>query len=535
MTKTDIGFYRGLKEKFDPEVYIGFFVTKDTGELLFGDQSLGQAIVDWEIDDGVLTLKLNTGKNIVITFPEATETTKGLLSAEDKAELDYFVANLKDKIDVEGKSLVDDEQIAKLEKLPDKDTLETNIADAKKAGEDAQSGLDEHVQDTDNPHSVTKEQIGLDNVTNDAQVKRSEMGQPGGVATLNESGTIPESQLPSFVDDIIDVYATYTKSDTGTLSNIVLYLDEGETELVTGEPGKIYQNVKSGDPNYQFRWTGTIFAQTGASSLVIGEVTGTAYDGAKGKATADTLEKIKSTALSHLKDENAVTTFINKVAINFECFTGEQYGSEGVDHSAEIPAATTEKAGVMTAEDKAKLDNVDPSTLVKRSELDAADGVATLDSNKMLEQNIDASKIVSGTIPIERLPQGALERLTIVANAAARKALTADDVQNGDTVKETDTGLMYYVKDDTKLAQDAGWEVYTAGSATSVPWSGVTSKPTTLSGYGITDAVNQDDLDDYYTKDEVDELVTPKFTVIDDTLVVSDFAKVTIENGVLKI
>lgn len=123
------------------------------------------------------------------------------------------------------------------------------------------------------------------------------------------------------------------------------------------------------------------------------------------------------------------------------------------------------------------LSNVTNDTQVKRSEMGAASGVATLDANSKVNQNIDASKITSGTISIDRLPKGALERLTVVANAAARKALTTNDVQNGDTVKETDTGLMYYVKDDTKLNQDAGWEVYTAGAASSVPWSGVTGKP----------------------------------------------------------
>lgn len=92
----------------------------------------------------------------------------------------------------------------------------------------------------------------------------------------------------------------------------------------------------------------------------------------------------------------------------------------------------------------------------------------------------DASKITSGTISIDRLPKGALERLSIVANTAARLALTSSDVQNGDTVKQTDTGIMYYVKDDTKLSTEAGWEPYTAGTATSVPWSGITGKPSTF-------------------------------------------------------
>ncbi len=83
-------------------------------------------------------------------------------------------------------------------------------------------------------------------------------------------------------------------------------------------------------------------------------------------------------------------------------------------------------------------------------------------------------------IGIDHLPAGALERCVIVADDTARKALTTAQVQVGDTVKVTSTGLMYFVVDDSKLSTDAGYEVYTAGSATSVPWSGVTGKPSTF-------------------------------------------------------
>ena len=92
--------------------------------------------------------------------------------------------------------------------------------------------------------------------------------------------------------------------------------------------------------------------------------------------------------------------------------------------------------------------------------------------------SLDASKL-TGTISVDRLPQGALERLHIVATEAARLKLTTADVQNGDTVKVEATGLMYYVKDDTKLASEDGYAPYSAGTAASVPWSGVTGKPST--------------------------------------------------------
>ena len=92
--------------------------------------------------------------------------------------------------------------------------------------------------------------------------------------------------------------------------------------------------------------------------------------------------------------------------------------------------------------------------------------------------NLDASKLTSGTVDIARLPQGALERLVKVANEAARYALTTADVQLGDTVQQLDTGIMYVVTDTDHLDSAAGYTEYTAGTAASVPWSGVTGKPT---------------------------------------------------------
>lgn len=94
--------------------------------------------------------------------------------------------------------------------------------------------------------------------------------------------------------------------------------------------------------------------------------------------------------------------------------------------------------------------------------------------------NFDASKITSGTIDIDRLPKAALERMVVVADDTARFKLTTATAQVGDTVKVTATNKMYLVKDDSKLNTEDGYEPYTASSASSVPWSGVTGKPSTF-------------------------------------------------------
>lgn len=94
--------------------------------------------------------------------------------------------------------------------------------------------------------------------------------------------------------------------------------------------------------------------------------------------------------------------------------------------------------------------------------------------------NFDASKITSGTINIDRLPKAALERMVVVADDTARFKLTTATAQVGDTVKVTATNKMYLVKDDSKLSTEAGYEPYTAGQASSVPWSGVTGRPSTF-------------------------------------------------------
>lgn len=77
---------------------------------------------------------------------------------------------------------------------------------------------------------------------------------------------------------------------------------------------------------------------------------------------------------------------------------------------------------------------------------------------------IDATA-VTGVLPLSTIPAAATERIITVANQAARFALTASQVQLGDTVYQSDTKIMYMVVDQNKLNQAAGYQEYQAGMA----------------------------------------------------------------------
>ena len=184
-------------------------------------------------------------------------------------------------------------------------------------------------------------------------------GQANGFASLDGNGLVPSSQLPSYVDDVIEVYATYDVSETGKLSNIQLYSDEAHKNPITGESGKIYLNITSGEPSYQFRWSGTLFVDSNTSSLILGEVTGTAYDGGKGKYLSDWRKALGDNLgfYSHIKDNGAWTRNANEVRLNFDCSNFNDPVSIN-SYNEPIPAATKDLAGVQTAADKKLFDSI---------------------------------------------------------------------------------------------------------------------------------------------------------------------------------
>lgn len=219
---------------------------------------------------------------------------------------------------------------------------------------------------------LDKTDIGLSNVTDDAQVKRSEMGVANGVATLGEDGKVPSTQLPSYVDDVIEFQQTYANKaaiPTEGLTPDALYyaIEEklmfkatSDTELDAGtkpESGKIYIAVAEGDDYLkQYRWGGDSagLVQITSGNLVLGETAGTAYEGSKGKANADLLASLGAKLITSV---DAPTADADKVTFNYKAISKSDANfSAEAPATTDIPAATQSAAGVMKAIDKKNLD-----------------------------------------------------------------------------------------------------------------------------------------------------------------------------------
>ena len=256
--------------------------------------------------------------------------------------------------------------------------------------------------------------------------------QASGLASLDENGKVPAEQLPSYVDDVIDVYATYDKSPTGDLSNIALFSDADHNTPITGEAGKIYQNVTTGEPGYQFRWTGTTWSLIVSGGVVIGEITGTAYDGAKGKTTTDNLNALK--AFNPIRLTNIVTD-TSKATIQYEKADGT--GIQELD----IPAANSTKAGVMAAADKVKLDTTLPKqisdeTTAREAAINALQGELADDiAQEVVDRNtaIAAAKTELTTVINKEVSDRKAADTQVRTDLEAAVELVAEELRGADT------------------------------------------------------------------------------------------------------
>ena len=333
-----------------------------------------------ENDLTVATKELNNKISELSTKTEADlSTLRSDLESSisvTKTDLESKINDLSTKTDAKFQATDSKIEATKTELQTNIDNLshrhDDDMKDIRQEIEDAISGsdeaLNEHIADKNNPHQVTKEQVGLSEVTNDAQVKRSEMAQPSGVATLDESGKVPSSQLPSFVDDVIEV-------------------DSFDLLPEIGESGKIYVTK---DTNLTYRWSGSQYIEI-SESLALGETSSTAYPGDKGKATTDKVN-------AHTADFN-----------NPHQVTKAQVGLGNVDNTSDLDKPVSNATQELVDNTKKELeelinnsgnnlqeniDKLDKRVTKVEDSIGAPEGIATLDKD---------GQLVTSQIPEEAL------------------------------------------------------------------------------------------------------------------------------------
>lgn len=294
--------------------------------------------------------------------------------------------------------------------------------------------IDKEIQDRTTADTALKTELTEDirGVQDDLDTFKATKGQANGLASLGSDGKVPAAQLPSYVDDVIDVYATYEVSPTNQISNIKLYSDAAHANPVTGEAGKSYNDITGGHPGYQFRWSGTIWVPITSGGLIIGEISGTAYDGAKGKTTADELQSLKNFNPVRLV---SIVTDTSKATIQYEKVDGT--GIQGLD----IPAATSAKAGVMTAADKVKLDTTLPKqisdeTTAREAAINALQGELADDiAQEVVDRNtaIAAAKTELTTVINKEVSDRKAADTQVRTDLEAAVELVAEELRGADT------------------------------------------------------------------------------------------------------
>lgn len=189
-------------------------------------------------------------------------------------------------------------------------------------------------------------------------------GKANGLASLDDSGKVPSTQLPSYVDDVLE----FTQLDQLPKP---------------GESGKIYVVTST---NLQYRWSGSDYVEI-SKSLALGETSSTAYPGDKGKATTDVVNSLSDNLVNDVlvsqSDKNSVSLTIksitkNPVKENKELLlvdgepilltdntpilladnVNDGLYDQADDKLITINQASSFTAGVMSASDKTKLDGL---------------------------------------------------------------------------------------------------------------------------------------------------------------------------------
>lgn len=335
-------------------------------------------------EEGIYTHEPEDYKTTYI--PAATTEKAGVMTAQDKVNLDETLPNAiaqevqdrKDAIEaLDGKSEaalaqeVDDRKAADTA-LDTKFTKAVNDEATARTSADTALGARIDKEIADRTAADTTLETKLQNNINTLEAKHDAFvatkGKADGFAPLDGKGLVPANHLPSYVDDVLEVYATYDVSPTGGLTNVQLYTDAGHQTPVVGESGKIYINVADGEPPYQFRWSGTKFVDSNTSSLIIGEIAGTAFEGSRGKHLEDVVSSMPKNLISKVSIANKNKRNVI-ILCNYSATDGQGHYIDKPDGMViPLTPATTQEAGLMDADSVIKLNQTLPDAIEAEQE-----------------------------------------------------------------------------------------------------------------------------------------------------------------------
>ena len=373
---------------------------------------------------------------IDVTLPNDIKAEEDARKAADstlQGNIDSSNSDLNSKITAETERATQAENTITTNYKAADSTLQSNINNEATARSEADTALDSKISKevSDRTQAVSTLQGSLDTeiaratkaeqditsayeaadttLQNNINAINNSKGVANGIATLDQNGLVPSSQLPSYVDDVIEVSTFSALPDTG-------------------ESGKIYITQ---DTNLTYRWSGTAYVEI-SKSLALGETSSTAYAGDKGKATTDKVNRMSDRVIV---GPNSVESAADNVKLLY--VTHKTSTNEDSQDSHTISAATTTQAGVMTAADKTKLNGLKDQAGIT-ADIDAVQtNLETHINNKTNPHEVTKAQVGLGNVdntadtdkPISTATQTALDAKFSLTEGNSLKT-TADSLPN---------------------------------------------------------------------------------------------------------
>lgn len=211
-------------------------------------------------------------------------------------------------------------------------------------------------------------------------INKNQKGAASGICPLNSSSKVDSKYLPSYVDDVMEFNGTINFTNVNDVVGLGQY--KNKTYVITSTTVASYANkiikfganTKVGDwivedlvadkiyvdvtNNKTYRWSGTNLVEIGSGGVVIGEIEGTAYDGAKGKKVTDIVASLPT----KLIDVQGNSTERNESYYRQIVYTSEKQDNgkyaPGADFDITVPLATEQFAGLISPTEKTKLNGI---------------------------------------------------------------------------------------------------------------------------------------------------------------------------------